>query len=275
MCRKGLLAGSMAVAVVLAGCGGGGGGGSSGSSSSSNSSGSSYTPAVTSLADGIWDYSSGSYNLIGAIAPNGMSIFVNTGTTSPGSTSTSGRLYTFPTMTLSGSSQIDGKLRHYTQQGLVSSASSSNIVDETYTGALVQHSSLSGTITSGTGSDFAFSFDSMYNTAISLSDLAASGGQYGGKADDGSDAAVSVSNDGSFTAGINYSGSPSCIIKGTLKPVDSSHDLFIATASVSGCSSGSLEGLAFTGDKNAKSLFLGLIRADSGANGTVIVGFKP
>lgn len=272
MRRKGLLAGSMAAAVLLAGCGGGGGGGSSSGSSSSSSSGSSYTPAVTSLADGLWsgDYTSGgsTSQLVGAISPSGQSIFVNTSAKTQGTSP--GRLYTFPNMTLSGGTQIDGTLRHYTQQGLTSSNDVSNVIDETYTGSLTQHSSLNGTFTAG--GDFTFALDSIYNTAISLATLS---GSYKGKADDGATAGVDISSDGSFKAGITYSGSTqSCIITGTLTPTDGKHDLFTATASVSGCSSGNLQGLAFVGDTSAHSLFLGLIRADSGANGTVIVGFK-
>ena len=272
MSRKGLLAGSMAVAVMLSGCGGGGGGDSSTSSTTTSTTPSTYTPTVTALADGLWtgSYLSGSTSLqlIGAISPSGQSIFVNTSA----QTGSAGRLYTFPDMTLSGGTVITGTLRHYTQQGLVSSTAASNIVDEVYSGSLTQHQSLNGTISSGAGGSFSFGLDAIYNTAIPWSTLA---GSYQGKADDGATAGVEINSDGTFKAGITYTGtSQSCIISGTMTPTDGSHDLFTVSASITGCSQGPLKGLAFVGDSNAHSLFLGLIRSDSGANGTVIVAFK-
>lgn len=276
----------LGMSFILSACGGGGGGG--GTQAASTNLPSPGNSAVTADAAGIWtgtlnDSGGNQVSIIGGIAPDGTSIFLDYSSTG----SNKLRLYTFTKLT-NNANTTSGTLRHFTQQGTGTQGSASNVVDDDFTGTL---STQTMTADSTTTQSTLFTLqpatitDQTTGTTVNAYDLAVSSTNLANKTftgldDAGNLASIQFKSDGKgFTAAVQFSSSSGCVISGNSTQV-SGHNLFELSATVSSlggasCDTGGYTGLMFFADTNKKTINFGLIKATSEDNGTVIFAASP
>lgn len=245
--------------AFVSGCGGSGGGAASDSPASAADP-SPFEPVVLPSAEGIWlgtlDNTAGQQLLFGAVAPDGLSVFMD---------SSDQTLFTFGA--LSGGTSVTGSWRAFAQQGIQAVGTANNILDLGFSGALTAQQALTGTLGSGFALNLAYQAAD-YERDFPISALA---GEYAGFSDDGARAAFSILSNGRITGAVDYP-KATCLITGSAQQITPGKNLFSIQANVNtlGCDTGDYQGLAFVASDDT-SIFIGLLR---NANATAFVGFK-